>query len=73
LTEATRCDTLKFKKKLHPEKAATPEKENAMKKGDSLVIVGCGGVGAPAAMLSRKLMPDIKITVVREERTFIVR
>jgi D-arabinose 1-dehydrogenase-like Zn-dependent alcohol dehydrogenase len=44
-----------------------------MKKGDRLVIVGCGGVGGPAAMLSRKLMPDVEVTVVREEDTFIVR
>jgi D-arabinose 1-dehydrogenase-like Zn-dependent alcohol dehydrogenase len=44
-----------------------------MKKGETLVIVGCGGVGGPAAMLSRKLMPDTRIVVIREERTFIVR
>ncbi len=37
------------------------------------MIIGCGGVGGPAAMLSRKLMPDVRIVVVREERTFIVR
>jgi D-arabinose 1-dehydrogenase-like Zn-dependent alcohol dehydrogenase len=44
-----------------------------MQKGENLVIVGCGGVGGPAAMLSRKLMPDIHITVIREEDRFIVR
>ena len=44
-----------------------------MKKGEKLVIIGCGGVGGPAAMLSKKLMPDIDITVVREEKRFIVR
>ncbi len=44
-----------------------------MKKGEHLVIVGCGGVGAPAAMLSRKLMPDVKITLIRAEDRFIVR
>jgi len=44
-----------------------------MQKGENLVIVGCGGVGGPAAMLSRKLMPDINITVIREEDRFIVR
>jgi len=44
-----------------------------MKKGDRLVIVGCGGVGGPAAMLSKKLMPDLEVTVVREEDTFVVR
>jgi D-arabinose 1-dehydrogenase-like Zn-dependent alcohol dehydrogenase len=44
-----------------------------MKKGERLVIVGCGGVGGPASMLSRKLMPDVNITVIREEDRFIVR
>lgn len=44
-----------------------------MKKGERLVIIGCGGVGAPAAMLSRKLMPDVEVTIIREEKEFIVR
>ncbi|MFO8055680.1 MAG: hypothetical protein R6V10_00095 [bacterium] len=44
-----------------------------MEKGQKLVVIGCGGVGGPAAMLSRKLMPDVEITVVREEKRFIVR
>ena len=44
-----------------------------MEKGERLVIIGCGGVGGPAAMLSRKLMPEIDITVIREEDRFIVR
>jgi D-arabinose 1-dehydrogenase-like Zn-dependent alcohol dehydrogenase len=44
-----------------------------MKKGENLVIVGCGGVGGPAAMLSKKLMPEVEVTVIREEKTFIVR
>ena len=44
-----------------------------MKKGERLVVVGCGGVGAPAAMLSKKLMPEVDVTVIREEREFIVR
>ncbi len=44
-----------------------------MKKGENLVIVGCGGVGAPAAMLSRKLMPEVNITLIRAEDRFIVR
>ena len=48
-------------------------KEEAMQQGEKLVIIGCGGVGGPAAMLSRKLMPDVDVTVVREEDTFIVR
>lgn len=44
-----------------------------MKKGEKLVIIGCGGVGGPAAMLSKKLMPDVDVTIVREEKRFIVR
>lgn len=44
-----------------------------MKKGEHLVIIGCGGVGGPAAMMSRKLMPEVKITLVRAEDRFIVR
>lgn len=38
-----------------------------MKKGEQLIIIGCGGVGASAAMLAKKLMPDIYITIIREE------
>jgi D-arabinose 1-dehydrogenase-like Zn-dependent alcohol dehydrogenase len=38
-----------------------------------MVIVGMGGVGGPAAMLSRKLMPEFDITIIREEDRFIVR
>lgn len=44
-----------------------------MQKGEKLVIIGCGGVGGPAAMLSKKLMPDTDITIIREEERFIVR
>jgi len=44
-----------------------------MKKGEKLVIVGCGGVGGPAAILSKKLMPEVEVTLIREEKEFIVR
>ncbi|MFH1688338.1 MAG: hypothetical protein ABIE70_12560 [bacterium] len=44
-----------------------------MKAGEKLVIIGCGGVGGPAAMLSRKLMPGVEVTNIREEKRFIVR
>jgi hypothetical protein len=44
-----------------------------MEKDDKLVIIGCGGVGGPAAILSRRLMPEIDITLIRAERRFIVR
>jgi len=44
-----------------------------MEKGQKLVIIGMGGVGGPAAMLSRRLLPEVDITVIREEDRFIVR
>lgn len=44
-----------------------------MKDGEKLVVVGCGGVGGPAAMLSKKLMPNVDVTIIREEERFIVR
>jgi D-arabinose 1-dehydrogenase-like Zn-dependent alcohol dehydrogenase len=44
-----------------------------MKSGQRLVIIGRGGVGGPAAMLSKKLMPDVDVTIVGEEDRFIVR
>lgn len=44
-----------------------------MVKGEKLIVVGCGGAGGPAAMLAKKLMPDVDVTVIRKERSFIVR
>lgn len=44
-----------------------------MKQGEKLVIVGCSGAGGPAAMMSKKLMPEVDVTVVRKEPHFIVR
>ena len=44
-----------------------------MEKGEKLVVIGCGGVGGPAAMLSKKLMPDVNVTIIRKEERFIVR
>ena len=44
-----------------------------MNRGQKLVIIGLGGVGGPAAMLSKKLMPDVDVTIVGEEDRFIVR
>lgn len=44
-----------------------------MRDGERLVIVGMGGVGGPAAMLTRRLLPGVEVTVVREEERFIVR
>ena len=45
----------------------------SMKKGEKLVIIGCSGSGGPAAMMSKKLLPDVDITVIRKEEFFIVR
>ena len=44
-----------------------------MEKGEKLVVIGCSGAGGPAAMLAKKLMPEVDVTVIREERNFIVR
>jgi D-arabinose 1-dehydrogenase-like Zn-dependent alcohol dehydrogenase len=44
-----------------------------MKKGEKLVVIGCGGVGGPAAMLAKRLMPDVDVSIIREEDRFIVR
>jgi len=44
-----------------------------MKKGEKLVIIGCSGAGGPAAIMSKSLMPDIDVTVIRKEDHFIVR
>jgi D-arabinose 1-dehydrogenase-like Zn-dependent alcohol dehydrogenase len=44
-----------------------------MQRGQRLVIIGMGGVGGPAAMLARKLMPEVDVTIIREEERFIVR
>jgi len=38
-----------------------------------LVVIGCGGAGGPAAILSRKINPDLDVTVIRAEPHFIVR
>ena len=44
-----------------------------MEKGERLVIIGCGGVGGPAAMLAKRLMPHVDVTIIRDEERFIVR
>jgi D-arabinose 1-dehydrogenase-like Zn-dependent alcohol dehydrogenase len=44
-----------------------------MNGGQRLVIIGRGGVGGPAAMLSKKLMPGVDVTIVGKEDRFIVR
>jgi len=44
-----------------------------MQDEERLIIVGGGGVGSPAAMMAKKLMPGVKVSLIREEDTFIVR
>ena len=48
-------------------------KGKILKKGEKLVIIGCSGAGGPAAMMAKKLMPDVDVTVIRKELCFIVR
>ena len=48
-------------------------KESNMKRGEKLVVIGRGGVGGPAAMLAKKLMPEVAVTIVGEQDRFIVR
>lgn len=55
------------------EKLRTTTKGDDMKKGERLVIVGCSGSGGPAAMMAKKLMPEIDVTIIRKEEFFIVR
>jgi hypothetical protein len=55
------------------EKLTTTIKGDDMKKGERLVIVGCSGSGGPAAMMAKKLMPEIDVTIIRKEEFFIVR
>jgi len=49
------------------------ERGDGMEKGDKLVIVGCSGAGGPAAMMAKKLLPEVDVTIIRKEEFFIVR
>ncbi|MDY6933481.1 MAG: hypothetical protein SVZ03_04565 [Spirochaetota bacterium] len=40
---------------------------------NKFIVIGCGGAGAPAAILSKKLNPNLEVTVIRIEPYFIVR
>ena len=44
-----------------------------MSKINKFAIIGCGGAGAPAAILSKRLNPELDVTVIRAEPYFIVR
>ncbi|HUV02748.1 MAG TPA: FAD-dependent oxidoreductase [Desulfobacteria bacterium] len=44
-----------------------------MSKINKLVIIGCAGVGGPAAMMAKKIDPSLDVTVIREEENFLTR
>jgi len=44
-----------------------------MSKINKLVIIGCAGVGGPAAMMAKKIDPSLDVTVIREEENFFSR
>jgi len=44
-----------------------------MSKTNKLVIVGCAGVGGPAAMMAKKIDPSLDVTLIREEENFFSR
>jgi len=44
-----------------------------MSEKETFVIVGCGGAGGPAALMSRTINPELNVTVIRAEPYFIVR
>ncbi|CAD6493362.1 MAG: Coenzyme A disulfide reductase [Candidatus Argoarchaeum ethanivorans] len=39
-----------------------------MSKTNKLVIIGCGGFGAPAAKMSKRTDPSVDVTLIREEK-----
>jgi hypothetical protein len=61
------------KQAIAQEANSTKRSGTMMQKGEKLVIVGCSGAGGPAAMMAKKLMPEVAVTVVRKEPGFIVR
>jgi NADH oxidase (H2O2-forming) len=44
-----------------------------MSKVQKLVIVGCAGMGGPAAMMTKRMDPTVDVTVIREEEHFLTR
>ena len=44
-----------------------------MSKTNKLVVIGCGGFGAPAAKMSKKTDPSVDVTLIREEHGLLVR
>lgn len=44
-----------------------------MSKIHKLVIVGCAGMGGPAAMMTKRMDPMVDVTLIREEENFLTR
>ncbi|WP_299981058.1 hypothetical protein [Desulfobacula sp.] len=44
-----------------------------MNEKKSFIVIGCGGAGGPAAILTSNINPDVDVTVIRAEPNFIVR
>lgn len=44
-----------------------------MSQAKKLVIIGCAGLGGPAAMMAKKLNPALDVTLIREEESFLTR
>jgi NADPH-dependent 2,4-dienoyl-CoA reductase/sulfur reductase-like enzyme len=44
-----------------------------MSKISKLVIIGCAGVGGPAAMTAKRMEPSLDVTLIREEENFLTR
>jgi len=38
-----------------------------------VVVIGCAGTGGPAAMMLKKLNPEVDLTLIREEENFLTR
>lgn len=44
-----------------------------MSKINKLVIIGCAGMGGPAAMMTKRMDPTVDVTLIREEEHFLTR
>jgi NAD(P)H-nitrite reductase large subunit len=44
-----------------------------MSKIHKLVIIGCAGMGGPAAMMTKRMDPSVDVTIIREEEHFLTR
>ena len=44
-----------------------------MPKINKLLIIGCAGMGGPAAMMMKRMDPTVDVTIIREEAHFLTR